>query len=270
MKGPIGTLAALWVLALGCLSMLALAMAPAIAAPSDTMSAAENYESWPVLRPTFPSTGGGGFMIKGYDPVITGKKCVTTFMAVEPGENPNVHANIAEFDAVPVAGGTLCQNGRWRAFEGGATGTTPFRVFFKDGVFRAAPLRGALFDGLDDAEIALAGVVENFERCLVAGAVVAFDRGLDAREFDDDHALLRSSFEGDGGIAARQKLAAGSLDRRSGELGILGHRIGIGDRTIHRYPVRLRHVRLRRLFAPCSAWSECPPSTADLKFLHRL
>jgi hypothetical protein len=40
---------------------------------------------------------------------------------------------------VPVAGGTLCRDGKWRAFEGGATGTTPFRFFFKDGVFRAAP-----------------------------------------------------------------------------------------------------------------------------------
>jgi hypothetical protein len=136
MNNPI---TALWVLVIAATSMLVLAMAPALAAPSDTMSAAENYASWPMLRSTFPSTGGGGFTIKGYDPVIAGNKCVTTFMAVEPGENPNVHANVAEFDAVPAAGGTLCQNGRWRAFEGGATGTTPFRFFFKDGVFRAAP-----------------------------------------------------------------------------------------------------------------------------------
>ena len=34
---------------------------------------------------------------------------------------------------------TLCRNGRWRAFDGGATGTTPFQVFFKDGVFRGSP-----------------------------------------------------------------------------------------------------------------------------------
>jgi hypothetical protein len=102
-------------------------------------SAQENYESWPPLKSTFPSTSGGGIMIKGYDPVITGAKCVTTFMAVEPGPNPSVYANVIEFDAVPVQGGTLCQNGRWRSFEGGATGTTPFRVFFKDGVFRGSP-----------------------------------------------------------------------------------------------------------------------------------
>ena len=102
-------------------------------------AAQENYESWPVLKSTFGSTGGGGIMIKGYDPVITGGKCVTTFMAVESGPGGKVHFNVAEFDAAPAQGGTLCSNGRWRAFEGGATGTTPFRVFFKDGVFRGAP-----------------------------------------------------------------------------------------------------------------------------------
>jgi hypothetical protein len=117
--------------AVACIAALALA-APAA-------SAEEAYESWPVLRSTFPSTGGGGITIKGYDPVITGGKCITTFMAVEPGENPNVYANVVEFEAVPVQGGTLCQNGKWRSFDGAATGTTPYRVFFKDGVFRGSP-----------------------------------------------------------------------------------------------------------------------------------
>jgi len=101
--------------------------------------AQENYENWPVLRSTFPSTGGGGIMIKGYDPVITGGKCVTTFMAVEHGPDPKVYPNFIEFEAVPSQGGTLCHNGKWRAFEGGATGTTRYRVFFKDGVFRGSP-----------------------------------------------------------------------------------------------------------------------------------
>jgi hypothetical protein len=110
---------------------LALAVPPA--------AAQEKYESWPILRSTFPSTGGGGITIKGYDPVITGGKCITTFMAVEPGENPSVYPNVIEFEAVPTQGGTLCQNGKWRAFDGGATGTTPYRVFFKDGVFRGSP-----------------------------------------------------------------------------------------------------------------------------------
>jgi len=101
--------------------------------------AEENYASWPLLRSTFSSTGGGGIMIKGYDPVITGGKCITTFMAVEPGDNPKVYPNVIEFEAVPAQGGMLCQNGKWRSFDGGDTGTTSYRVFFKDGVFRGSP-----------------------------------------------------------------------------------------------------------------------------------
>ncbi|MFL5100911.1 MAG: hypothetical protein ACJ8E5_09940 [Xanthobacteraceae bacterium] len=101
--------------------------------------AQEDYEGWPVLRSTFASTGGGGITIKGYDPVITGGKCVTTFMAVEPGADPKVYPNFIEFEAVEAEGGTLCRNGRWRAFDGSASGTTPYRVFFKDGVFRSSP-----------------------------------------------------------------------------------------------------------------------------------
>jgi hypothetical protein len=115
----------------GCVAAVAFAAPAALAQ--------ENYESWPVLRSTFPSTGGGGIMIKGYDPVITGSKCVTTFMAVEPGSDPKVYPNFIEFEAVPAQGGTLCHNGKWRAFDGGATGTTAYRVFFKDGVFRGSP-----------------------------------------------------------------------------------------------------------------------------------
>ncbi len=99
----------------------------------------ENFSMWPLLTPTFPSRGGGGIIIKGYDPVVTGGKCVTTFMAVEPGDKPNVYLNVVEFDAVAVAGGTLCRDGKWRAIDGSATGTTPLRVFFKDGTARRSP-----------------------------------------------------------------------------------------------------------------------------------
>ena len=105
---------------------------------SSAAQAADDYAAWPALTSTFPSTSGGGMMIKGYDPVITGGKCITTFMAVPAGENPPVYTSVIEFDALPEQGGTLCTNGRWRAFEGGASGTTPFRVFFKDGVFRGS------------------------------------------------------------------------------------------------------------------------------------
>ena len=116
-------------------AFLAIAIAPSPA----RAEMQEDYASWPPLRSTFPSTGGNGFTIKGYDPVVTGGKCVTTFMAVAAGDNPQVFANVAEFDAVPVQGGILCRDGKWRAFDGGAKGTTPFRFFLKDGVFRAAP-----------------------------------------------------------------------------------------------------------------------------------
>jgi hypothetical protein len=101
-------------------------------------SAEENYESWTVLRSTFPSTGGNGIMIKGYDPVVAGDKCVTTFMAVMP--DGKVYPNYIEFEAVPAQGGTLCQNGKWRALDGSANGTTAFRVFFKNGMIRGFPL----------------------------------------------------------------------------------------------------------------------------------
>ena len=104
---------------------------------ANLVHASENYEQWPLMTSTFPSTGGGGITIKGYDPVITGSTCVTTFMAVEAGDNPKVYPNFIEFDAVPAQGGILCTNGKWRAFEGGATGTTGFKLFYKDGVFRA-------------------------------------------------------------------------------------------------------------------------------------
>jgi hypothetical protein len=59
-------------------------------------------------------------------------------MAVEPGPDPKVYPNLIEFDAVPTAGGILCSNGKWRSFDASATGTTPFRIFFKDGVFRGS------------------------------------------------------------------------------------------------------------------------------------
>ena len=98
---------------------------------------AEDFASWPLLTDTFESTGGGGIIIKGYDPVIVGSMCSTNFSAHTP--DGKVYYNIVEFDAVPMQGGTLCINGRFRAVDGSASGTTPFRVFFKDGVRRRSP-----------------------------------------------------------------------------------------------------------------------------------
>ena len=42
-------------------------------------------------------------------------------------------------EIVQVQGGTLCTKGVWRARDGSASGTTPFRVFIKDGVTRRSP-----------------------------------------------------------------------------------------------------------------------------------
>ena len=103
----------------------AVCLAAAFAMASTGVSAQENYESWKPLVSSFLSTGGNGIMIKGYDPVITGDKCVTTFMAVEPGSNPKVYPNYVEFDAVPAQGGILCTNAKWKSFDGTASGTTP-------------------------------------------------------------------------------------------------------------------------------------------------
>ena len=129
---------ALIFLTLAMLTVVAWAFLAIAIAPSPARAEMqEDYASWPLLRSTFPSTGGNGYVIKGYDPIITGGKCITTFMAVAPGDNPQVFTNVAEFEAVPVQDGILCRDGKWRAFEGGAKGTTPFRFFFKDGVFRA-------------------------------------------------------------------------------------------------------------------------------------
>ena len=100
-------------------------------------SAQEDYDKWELLQDTFESTGGGGIIIKGYDPVIVGDKCVTNFTATEP--SGKVYYNKVEFEAVPVAGGTLCTEGKWQALDGSMSGTTPLRVFIREGVRRRFP-----------------------------------------------------------------------------------------------------------------------------------
>jgi len=106
-------------------ALVSLAMAAA--------SAEENYESWQLLQNPFESTGGGGIMIGEYRPVIVGDKCATNFTATEP--SGKVHYNKVEL----VQGGTLCTNGRWQAIDGSMSGTTPLRVFIKNGVARRSP-----------------------------------------------------------------------------------------------------------------------------------
>ena len=99
--------------------------------------AQDDYDRWEILQSTFPSTGGGGIIIKGYNPVVLGGKCVTDFTATEP--NGTVYHNVIEFDAVPTQGGMLCTDGKWRALDGSASGTTPLKVFIKNGVARRSP-----------------------------------------------------------------------------------------------------------------------------------
>jgi hypothetical protein len=110
------------------------AVAALLALASGAAAAEENYERWPILENPFESTGGGGVMIGGYDPVVVADRCTTDFTATEP--NGTVPHNVVEFDALPMRGGILCTNGRWRAREGSASGTTPLQVFIKDGVTR--------------------------------------------------------------------------------------------------------------------------------------
>ena len=118
------------------LTLLFAALALAALAPTGAR-AQENYASWEILQSTFESTGGGGIIIKGYEPVIVGDKCVTNFTATEPGGK--VYHNKVEFETVQVQGGTLCTNGKWQALDGSMSGTTPLRVFLKDGVRRRSP-----------------------------------------------------------------------------------------------------------------------------------
>ena len=117
------------------LALICLAAAFSLAATR--ACAQEDFSAWAPLQSTFESTGGGGIMIGGYDPVIVGDKCRTDFTATEP--SGTVYYNTVEFDAVPAQGGILCTNGRWRARDGSASGTTPLRVFVKDGVRRRSP-----------------------------------------------------------------------------------------------------------------------------------
>lgn len=100
------------------------------------VAAQENYEAWAPLTNPFPSTGGGGIMIHDYDPVVADGVYTTHFRAIEP--NGTTYHNVISFDAVAIQGGTLCSNGAWRSADGSASGTTPFRVFIKNGVKRGS------------------------------------------------------------------------------------------------------------------------------------
>ena len=97
----------------------------------------ENFENWPLLTRSFESTSGGNIIIGEYDPVIVNGRCVTDFTAKTP--DGTVYYNTVEYEIEQVQGGQLCTNGKWRARDGSASGTTPFRLFIKDGVRRRSP-----------------------------------------------------------------------------------------------------------------------------------
>ena len=120
--------------AVRCMTLIALLLS-APASPGRAME--EDYTRWPVQPDRFPSTGGNGIMIGEYRPVVIADRCVTAFTATTP--DGTVYRNIVMFDALPTQGGILCANGKWSAQDGNANGTTPYRVFLKDGVIRGAP-----------------------------------------------------------------------------------------------------------------------------------
>lgn len=111
-------------------------MAMVLALPG--LAVAQDVSGWAPLERRFESTGGGGWIIDGYDPVLRGGVCSTDFSVTSP--QGQTFFNEAEFDAVPVPGGVLCHAGRWRAKDGSGSGTTPLQVFIRaDGVRFRSP-----------------------------------------------------------------------------------------------------------------------------------
>jgi hypothetical protein len=120
------------------LAAAAAALGPVAVSRALAQTPPANPETWPLLPQRFESTGGGGWVIDEYRPVVQGSFCVTDFVAVSP-DGQQRFANTVRFVASPLAGGTLCNDGRWRAKDGSAEGTTPLVVWIRDGVARRAP-----------------------------------------------------------------------------------------------------------------------------------
>ena len=114
-----------------------LTLSPLALLGASAAHAEESYASWPILVNPFESTGGGGIIYRRLPARGDGRGLHHRLHATEP--NGTVHHNTIAFDAVPVQGGILCTNGKWRSKDGSASGTTPFRVFVKDGVVRRSP-----------------------------------------------------------------------------------------------------------------------------------
>jgi hypothetical protein len=108
-----------------------------LAGQAGAKAAEPDFGGWPPLVNPFESTGGGGIMIDGYRPVVAGDVCRTDFSVRMP--DGAVFQNEIVFEARPIQGGIHCRNGKWRAKDGSASGTTPFEVFIKDGFVRRSP-----------------------------------------------------------------------------------------------------------------------------------
>lgn len=121
-------------LAASSVLVLMVAVSPATA---QTSSAKPDYNAWAPLVNPFESTSGGGVMIDGYKPVVSGSVCTTDFSVKLP-DGVMIFSEIT-FDAVAVQGGILCTQGKWRTKSGSDSGTTPFEVFIKDGVMKRSP-----------------------------------------------------------------------------------------------------------------------------------
>jgi len=119
------------------LATAASAMVLALAAYQVLRAQDADYAKWPPLVNPFESTSGGGVMIDGYKPVVSGSTCTTDFSVRMP--DGATYQNEIVFEAIPVQGGILCKAGRWRAKDGSAVGATPFEVFIKDGIVRRSP-----------------------------------------------------------------------------------------------------------------------------------
>lgn len=122
---------------LACLSALALAAILGAPAPVSAQPQLQP-EGWAVLPTDFESTGGGGWMILNYRPAVVGDRCITEFKVRSP-DGKEISELIAAFTASPLAGGTLCTQGRFFNRSKGDSGETPLVVWIRDGVVRKAP-----------------------------------------------------------------------------------------------------------------------------------
>src|SRR5712691_8525841 len=135
----------------------------------------------------------------------------------------------AEIPVARIAAGLAARAGRRRVFPSS----------LEEG-WREAP--GWSAHSLDDPHVALHHVAgQVLERLLVAGRVVTGERLLQARELDQDHALIQPGFVYLRRVAAHEILAPRGLDRRRRELRVGLERILVLDRVITDNPIGLGH-----------------------------